>query len=278
MGLSLRGPERASENFTLLYAADKISDWFVESILLGRESCMRNRKAPADAFRRDVSFRSSVIRQIGIIQTQFEGNLFVNKLRSLLAVFLLVIPTAYATPIPPPPFVDVDGDGALLGATLVDVNGALYDVTFKDGTCAELFDGCDDPYTDFAFHTRADALAAGQSLLNQVLLDIALGDFDSRPQLTNGIESEIAGNLFIPYELVDFGRLVRGFVATNSAREEEDRVGPRDALVVINSLNDVASVYAVFTARSQTVAEPATLLMLLPILGLLVAWGNRQSR
>lgn len=41
-------------------------------------------------------------------------------------------------------------NGALFGATGVDVNGVLYDVSFLDGTCPELYNGCDQD-SDFPF-------------------------------------------------------------------------------------------------------------------------------
>ena len=35
-------------------------------------------------------------------------------------------------------------DGELVGASDVLVDGTLYDVKFQDGTCVDLFDGCDE--------------------------------------------------------------------------------------------------------------------------------------
>lgn len=79
----------------------------------------------------------------------------------------------------------VDGSGQLRGAAGVDVGGTLYDVTFREGTCTALFDGCDDP-SDFTFTTLTDAQAASQALLNQVFIDGPAGNFVS-PSLTFGI-------------------------------------------------------------------------------------------
>ncbi len=63
--------------------------------------------------------------------------------------------------------------GTLLGASNVQVGDFLYDVNFVDGSCAGLFDGCDDT-SDFDFQTLDDAVAAGSALLEQVLI----GRFD----------------------------------------------------------------------------------------------------
>jgi hypothetical protein len=60
--------------------------------------------------------------------------------------------------------------GELQGATDVNVGGTLYDVQFVEGTCIDLYDGCDD-VSDFAFVTVADAFVAAEALLEQVVLD-----------------------------------------------------------------------------------------------------------
>ena len=57
----------------------------------------------------------------------------------------------------------VNGSGQLTGAAGVNVNGTLYDVTFVEGTCFDLFTGCD-ALADFTFITAADALAASEAL------------------------------------------------------------------------------------------------------------------
>ena len=75
----------------------------------------------------------------------------------------------------------IDSNGILTGATGVLVGGASYDVEFLDGTCAEVFAGCDD-LSDFIFQTEADATAASQALLDMVFV----GDFDAHPELTQG--------------------------------------------------------------------------------------------
>ena len=78
--------------------------------------------------------------------------------------------------------------GQLMGASNVLVGGSLYDVQFLDGSCIDLYNGCDD-VSDFTFQTEASALLASQALLDQVFLDGGSGQFISQPQLTNGCES-----------------------------------------------------------------------------------------
>lgn len=81
--------------------------------------------------------------------------------------------------------------GQLLGASDVLVDGDLYDVEFLDGTCIDLFTGCDEA-SDFTFQAEAAALLASQALLDQVFINGTYG-FDSFPYLTNGITDTAVG-------------------------------------------------------------------------------------
>ena len=86
--------------------------------------------------------------------------------------------------------------GQLMGASGVNVGGTLYDVAFADGTCIDLFNGCDD-VSDFTFQTLESAILASQALLDQVFLDTISGNFDSTPHTTNGCEpSSVYGHCF----------------------------------------------------------------------------------
>lgn len=72
-------------------------------------------------------------------------------------------------------------DGLLTGASGALVNGALYDVSFQDGSCNSLQAGC----AQFTFGTLLDAVAAAQALMDQVFL----GVYDTAPELTRGCTS-----------------------------------------------------------------------------------------
>jgi len=78
-------------------------------------------------------------------------------------------------------------NGTLFGAENIDVGGTFYDVEFVDGSCIDLFSGCDE-VSDFDFATRAEAVVASQALLDQVFVDDsgAPALFDTIPYLTNG--------------------------------------------------------------------------------------------
>ena len=79
-------------------------------------------------------------------------------------------------------------DGHLMGASGISVDGVLYSVQFIDGSCIELYGGCDEA-SDFTFQTfdaaRTGALAA---LVDQVLVDTGIPgqEFESSVDLVNG--------------------------------------------------------------------------------------------
>lgn len=110
----------------------------------------------------------------------------------------------------------------LLGASGVDVDGTLYNVEFIDGTCIELYDGCDE-LADFTFQSFAAAQAASQGLLDQVFLDTPVGLFDSDPGLTNGCQLQPpdilhrACGAMTPFQPPDPVVLLTPMVASNVA-------------------------------------------------------------
>ena len=53
-------------------------------------------------------------------------------------------------------------DGQLMGASGVIVDGTAYNVQFLDGTCIDLYDGCDE-VSDFTFQGLSSATAAAQA-------------------------------------------------------------------------------------------------------------------
>ena len=73
----------------------------------------------------------------------------------------------------------------LTGATNVNVGGVLYDVEFVDGTCINVFSGCDNAAEDFAFSSVEVATSAANALLSQVFVDTPVNGspelFDTDP-------------------------------------------------------------------------------------------------
>ena len=84
--------------------------------------------------------------------------------------------------------------GQLLGASGVLVGASLYDVEFVEGTCVELFGGCNEN-SDFTFNSREDAETASRALDQQVFLGI----HDNDPSLTFGINSIVTSQIWTPY-------------------------------------------------------------------------------
>ena len=171
----------------------------------------------------------------------------------------------------------IDGDGQLTGARGIDIGGVSYDVEFVDGSCVEVFSGCNSS-SDFAFRNQANADLASQALLDQVLIDGPLGLFDSMPALTEGC-SGILCNFFIPYSLGSFGPTLT--VQVSAAQNEPFNTGGDfDRVISSNLIRSSqidalgSSTWARFTL-TQAVPEPGTWLMM--ILGFGAIGGMMRS-
>jgi hypothetical protein len=119
------------------------------------------------------------------------------------------------------------GNSRLIGARNVEINGALYNVSFDGGTCIEVFNGCN-AARNFA-GDRDFAVAAARALLNTVYVDGPAGNFDSDPSQVATCSDYCYS--FIPYldPLEVFGPI--GFVQIeNSANEEFDHIADRTRL------------------------------------------------
>jgi hypothetical protein len=90
---------------------------------------------------------------------------------------------------------DFTGAG-LMGASGVNVNGSIYNVQFLPGSCVSTYAGCDDIF-DFTFHSGADADAASQALLDQVIN--AYITVDRNPGVMNGVGSSVSGEIYTPW-------------------------------------------------------------------------------
>ena len=172
-----------------------------------------------------------------------------------------------------------DGSGNLLGARNVLVNGTLYDVDFSDGTCASLFTGCDDS-GDFIFATEMDAILASNALLEQVFLDIDIGNFDSSPNLTRGISNAYLGEVSTPWGFVSYADgYVRTSMAINFTNSiyDTDRSDTEIRTVTGTTVRVRDKAWAVW-AKATAVPEPSTVILLfLGLAGLSFARYRRQS-
>ena len=149
-----------------------------------------------------------------------------TKVFTLLALIGLAVVGGTISPAQATLVIDNSGDNpVLLGATEVNVDGILYNVTFEDGTCAAVFGTCDE--NGFEFNDFNTARSAGQALLDQVFIDDPLlGLFDTRPELAFGCE-DLGGSCItlIPY-LIEAQRLFNIAVTNAGAFETADGLPP----------------------------------------------------
>lgn len=90
----------------------------------------------------------------------------------------------------------VNSSGILTGAKNVNVGGNLYNVSFADGYCSDVFETCYD--RSFTFRTAATALDAAQALLDQVFIDGSAGNFGSRTEKIAGCTGAFCVT-YVPY-------------------------------------------------------------------------------
>ena len=171
-------------------------------------------------------------------------------------------------------------EGKLIGANDVDVRGTLYDVRFVDGTCVEVFSGCDS-VSDFDFNNFMLARDAARALMDQVLLDSSLGDFDSLPYLTAGCSSSSNCFLQIPNGFWSVTRLQTGVAVNYAGSGDFGGTGSVDLPEDTSSIsNEVWVRFGLPGAFDEVVEvpEPATLgLFGAGLLGLAAA-GRRRRR
>lgn len=146
--------------------------------------------------------------------------------------------------------------GELVGATGVLVNGAWYDVSFEDGSCVSLYNGCDDA-SDFLFSGNSESQLASQALLDQVFIGI----YDDDPWLTAGCEDD-KGCIVRTYD----GLVVNGqFAHANAARNRHDQSQVADGTIggshnpLEDTTLDATRVVAVWTPSAVPVPAAAWL-------------------
>ena len=167
-------------------------------------------------------------------------------------------------------------NGQLVGAENVNVNGVWYDVKFADGTCIDLFSGCDEN-SDFIFSTFSSVQMASEALIDQVLVDLSPElNFDSDPSKTFGCDFITACRSQIPFRTA-FNSPTRVAVSGPTNYRESNSVGISGSwpdswdTTRYGLLN-----FAVWTEKVHTIPEPSTIALLgLGLLG--IGWTRSKK-
>ena len=171
-------------------------------------------------------------------------------------VFLFIgVPLAWSAPT-------LVFDGLkLAGADNVSVDGNLFDVRFVDGTCAEVFSGCDSVF-DFTFwNDEASAISASQALSTDVLIPM----YDDFPSTTRGCDFTTVCNIHTPY-FIDQGNLFTAFF-NNDQLEIDDTVRLAIFTTEMDLRDSNHNVYANWTSNQVPIPN-TTLLLATGLLGL----------
>lgn len=169
-------------------------------------------------------------------------------------------------------------NGQLVSAWGVEVeieNEVVFlDVVFVDGTCIEVFTGCD-AQSDFFFEDDLHAILASQALLDQVFVD-AMFALDTSPELTNGCESNSLCEVFTPIALP--GEAISNETTDNGVAEIDDFVHLtflQGSSIDTTDFDEL--VWAVWSESETVVSEPSALYLLL--VGVVVlGWVQTRKR
>jgi hypothetical protein len=194
--------------------------------------------------------------------------LIVKRILALFLLLLIPVHASAATMI-------VDGDGNLKGASGVLILGKSYEVSFVEGSCFSLFDGCQQPAFDFNSST---VFEAGRQLLLQVFVDGPAGSFGSLPGKTSGCANVEICYVLIPVHLFPDSTIFgTGFVA-NGRTGVSDTYG----VTVFPKGNDTSLLDNVTFARFSLLAvpEPSNWLLMLSgfaALGIILRSSGRPT-
>ena len=172
-------------------------------------------------------------------------------------------------------------NGKLTGASNVEVlhnsGVVLYDVEFLDGSCIQLFSGCDQA-SDLVFPDALTASQAANAFYSVLLLDGPAGAFGTQPGLTNGCTVGLSINecqLLVPFALAPFGN-VGVILTTNTSLNIETSGLPVLQIAANKSTADIpGATYARFTLV-PTAAVPTPGVLSCLAIGIFALLGVRR--
>jgi len=196
-----------------------------------------------------------------------------KKLKSiLLATFLsisvmgLASSSAQAVVI-----LNINGGGQLTGAQNLDINGTFFDVIFTDGTCVDLFGGCNQNSDfDFFLFPAGTASAAAQAIKAQVFqfspANAPNGELDFQPELTFGCESTRSCTFFIPDILsgnasnpITYRKASNNNTRSGDGTGNENSSSTFDTALIEPSVGVDNRAFALFSPSRTSVPEPGVL-------------------
>lgn len=167
----------------------------------------------------------------------------------------------------------LDSRGLLLGANDVDVDGVLYDVTFASSPCDALPGSIPGSIAwdcgDLTFSDGPSAAAAGQALLDQVLVDGPAGAFDSSPEFVNGCQTfgrTDSCYIMIPYG-VDSGAFLNSILLVASVLNASPSFPDPDGVTtypyeILQPIHLAVPITSVEFRLASAAPEPSMLLLL----------------
>jgi len=206
--------------------------------------------------------------------------------KKILGAFLTFIlsTTAYSATL-------VIENGQLVGADSIVFDGYTGSVRFAEGTCVDIFNGCDEP-SDIIFESltstntqaRDLALAANSALLEQVFDAFPL--YDENIALTFGCEEGtfvalVRCTLITPYDYTDNGTVVAVQLTNRDDNSALDAVtwgqgySATGSTIPLNSNSPDRLVYATWTVTP--VPLPAAGPLFLTAISALGFWGSRRQ-
>ncbi|WP_101760519.1 hypothetical protein [Oceanicoccus sp. KOV_DT_Chl] len=115
-----------------------------------------------------------------------------NKILAILGFLILPLISNAAVTIL------TDSNGQIYGAEGIEVNNSFYSIRLSEGSCIDIFNGCDQ-VTDFTFHTFDEAMLASQALVDQLFI----GAWDRTDDSLLGCDDEFYCGLLTVYNPYD---------------------------------------------------------------------------